>query len=74
MLYLAAFAEALAPPRPGIRECFTILTTAANADMAPYHDRMPVLLRREEREGWLKGEELELYLQRIPFGVEAQRA
>lgn len=74
MLYLAAFAEDLAPPRPGVAECFTILTTEANADMAPYHDRMPVLLRREEREAWIKGERPEIYLQRVPFGVEAEKS
>lgn len=32
---------------------FAIVTAAANADVAPLHDRMPVLLRREEWETWL---------------------
>ncbi|TNF23503.1 MAG: SOS response-associated peptidase [Deltaproteobacteria bacterium] len=32
---------------------FTILTTAANADMAPLHDRMPVVLDAADRERWL---------------------
>lgn len=49
VLYLAGFAEALEVPREGVSHCFTILTTEANASMAPYHDRMPVLLAREER-------------------------
>ena len=32
---------------------FTILTTAANADMAPVHNRMPVILEEEEWRAWL---------------------
>ena len=34
---------------------FTVLTTAANASVARFHDRMPVLLEREELEPWLFG-------------------
>lgn len=34
---------------------FVVLTTAANEDVAPIHDRMPVLLSREEIEPWLAG-------------------
>ena len=32
---------------------FTIVTTAANEDVAPLHDRMPALLSREEWGSWL---------------------
>ncbi len=32
---------------------FAIITTAANEDVAPLHDRMPALLRREEWGSWL---------------------
>ena len=32
---------------------FAIITTAANEDVAPLHDRMPALLRREEWGPWL---------------------
>ena len=32
---------------------FIILTTAANESMAPVHDRMPLLLRRDQIEGWI---------------------
>ncbi len=32
---------------------FTIVTTSANACVAPYHDRMPVILRHEEEDAWL---------------------
>ncbi|HSH62225.1 MAG TPA: SOS response-associated peptidase [Acidimicrobiales bacterium] len=32
---------------------FTIVTTAANEDVAPLHDRMPALLTRENWDSWL---------------------
>jgi putative SOS response-associated peptidase YedK len=32
---------------------FTIITTAANSLVAPLHDRMPVILRREDEEEWV---------------------
>jgi putative SOS response-associated peptidase YedK len=32
---------------------FTIITTAANEDVVPLHDRMPALLRREDWSSWL---------------------
>jgi putative SOS response-associated peptidase YedK len=32
---------------------FTILTTAANSSVSRFHDRMPVLLQREELEPWI---------------------
>ena len=33
---------------------FVILTTAANASMAPIHDRMPVVLRQEQLVPWIR--------------------
>ena len=33
---------------------FVILTTAANDAMAPIHDRLPVILHRDEAWGWVK--------------------
>ena len=35
------------------RNRFVILTTQANASMAPVHDRMPLILERNEMEQWL---------------------
>ena len=32
---------------------FTIITTAANPLVAPLHERMPVILRREDEEEWV---------------------
>lgn len=37
-----------------IQSC-TLIVSGANAWMAPYHDRMPVLLTHEQFEGWLDG-------------------
>ncbi|NLX48962.1 MAG: SOS response-associated peptidase [Methanospirillum sp.] len=34
---------------------YTIVTTAANEVVAPIHDRMPVILRREDEERWIGG-------------------
>ncbi|UCI05233.1 SOS response-associated peptidase family protein [Mesorhizobium sp. B1-1-8] len=42
--------------RPAMRdwpEAYAILTVKANEDIAPYHDRQMVVLRREERMAWL---------------------
>lgn len=35
-----------------IRSC-TIITTTANSRVAPLHDRMPVILRREDEPAWI---------------------
>jgi putative SOS response-associated peptidase YedK len=43
--------HALTPDGPV--DSFTILTTAAGPDMAPYHDRQPVIVPRERRMTWL---------------------
>jgi len=41
--------------RPGAepRHTFAILTTDASADVAPIHDRMPVVIEPEDRNRWL---------------------
>ncbi|MDI6719605.1 MAG: SOS response-associated peptidase [Methanomicrobiales archaeon] len=38
---------------------FTIITTAANDLIAPIHDRMPVILSRENEDAWMRGGTLE---------------
>ena len=40
-------------PDEGVIETCTILTTAANAVLAPIHDRMPVILPPREYDRWL---------------------
>jgi len=36
-------------------ESAAILTTEANAVMKPLHDRMPIIVRAEDHDGWLSG-------------------
>jgi putative SOS response-associated peptidase YedK len=37
----------------GVLDTCTILTTGANAAMAPIHDRMPVILETADQAAWL---------------------
>ena len=46
---------------------FVILTTQANASMEPVHDRMPLILEREEAVAWLlENDAAEGLLQKSP--------
>ncbi|MCH5257832.1 MAG: SOS response-associated peptidase [Lachnospiraceae bacterium] len=48
-------------------DCFVILTTAANESMIPVHDRMPLLLERDDIGKWLFEDQLtEAFLQKTP--------
>ncbi len=38
-------------------DCFTILTTAANASVSAVHDRMPVVIERKDIHDWLFNDE-----------------
>ena len=50
---------------------FVILTTAANESMKPVHDRMPLLLERDEIKEWLLEDSLtENFLQKTPALLE----
>ena len=52
-------------------ERFVILTTAANDSMRPVHDRMPLLLEREEIEDWLFDDSLTpKFLEKTPSHLE----
>lgn len=48
VLFMAGFCK-----RYGDGEHFVILTTAANASMKPVHERMPLILEREETAEWI---------------------
>ena len=48
------------------KHLFRLLTTAANASMAPIHDRMPLVLRREQLEPWLREPEIAAALLHTP--------
>ena len=61
-----------------LRSC-TIITTAANAEVSPIHDRMPVILERDALEVWLDPsvaarDELEALLCPAPPGTLVVRA
>lgn len=54
-------------------EHFVILTTAANGSMEPVHDRMPVILEKEEIEEWiLDDRKIKGILHKIPCLLERQ--
>lgn len=64
------------PDGSEVRSC-TILTTAANSFMETIHNRMPVILRKEDYEFWLSPEEEPVpALQAVlkPFDPEAMTA
>lgn len=62
VLYMAGFYN-----RYQGEDRFVILTTAANDSMRPVHDRMPLVLEREEIQRWLNEDLLvETFLQKIP--------
>jgi putative SOS response-associated peptidase YedK len=50
---MAGLWETWSPPDAEPLHTCTLLTTAANALLRPIHDRMPVILRREDYERWL---------------------
>lgn len=54
---------------------FTILTTAANDSMSPYHHRMPVLLEQNELDSWISGEDMDIqtFLERTPHALSVRK-
>ncbi|MDR1677302.1 MAG: SOS response-associated peptidase [Deltaproteobacteria bacterium] len=59
--------------RGPISDYFTILTTEANASMQPYHNRMPVMINQTEITDWLKGTNLNYFLEREQTSLTANR-
>ena len=54
------------------QECFVILTTQANASVEPVHDRMPLILEREEVETWILDDQAaEHLLHKTPVLLES---
>ena len=50
---------------------FVILTTGANGSMADVHERMPLLLKKQELEEWLRDDKrLEEFLHSEPHGLK----
>lgn len=44
-------------PEPRWIQSFSIITTEANELMEPVHNRMPMIIREQDRERWLDREE-----------------
>lgn len=69
---LAGLWDRWAGPDGETIESFTIITTEANEVVRAYHDRMPVILRREDYDAWLdpatKVEALQTLLRPCPAG------
>lgn len=53
LLAIAGLWERWTDPQGKIIETFTVITTSANDLIRPLHDRMPVILRREDCRIWL---------------------
>lgn len=69
ILYLAGIYRPYGPEKR-----FVVLTREANASMAPVHDRMPLILTREEVEPWVRdrGVAENILTQRMPM-LRAER-
>lgn len=66
VLFMAGFFD-----RYQDEERFVILTTAANESMQPVHDRMPLILERNEIEKWLNENQMvEDFLRKTPAQLE----
>ena len=53
LLSFAGIWESWSRPDREARHTFAILTTRANQDIAPIHDRMPVVVASSDRDAWL---------------------
>lgn len=72
-LWMAGVYTRFEEPGGGSCDRFVILTTQANASVAGYHDRMPVLLRHHEIERWLaQGEAYHALMNREPEALRAE--
>jgi putative SOS response-associated peptidase YedK len=56
MLYMAGVLDTIPDSHGQPKDVFAILTTEANDSMRSFHDRMPVILAREECEQWVRSE------------------
>ena len=66
ILYMAGFYN-----RFGEEERFVILTTGSNGSMADVHERMPLLLKHQELEEWLRDDRrLEEFLHNEPHEIK----
>lgn len=57
MLYMAGMIGTFADKDGNTKDAFVVLTTAANALMERFHDRMPVILSPDECQDWISSDE-----------------
>ena len=67
VLYLAGFCDWFDNERR-----FVILTTAANESMIKVHDRMPLILEKEQMEDWFDNEKMQVILRQEPVMLKRQ--
>ena len=68
ILYMAGFYN-----NYGNEDRFVILTTGANGSMADVHERMPLLLKHQALEEWLRDDRrLEEFLHSEPHGLKRE--
>ena len=51
---------------------FVILTTTANKSMRKIHDRMPVILEKEQLSDWFDDSKMEQILHQVPVQLKRQ--
>jgi len=51
-------------------QSFTILTTEANEVLAPFHDRMPVIVHRDDYDLWMTGQPAEVSVLLRPYPAD----
>jgi putative SOS response-associated peptidase YedK len=72
---MAGLWERWKSPEGNIIETFSIITTEANSFMKPIHNRMPVILRREDEKIWLGSKDSSEILALLkPFSSEEMDA
>ena len=71
--YYVAHGKATSDILDGKGDAFSMVTTDANADMAPIHHRMPLIVRQEELPLWLGPDFMEL-ADRSSIHLEARPA
>jgi len=68
---LAGLWERWKSPEGTVIESFNIITTEANSFMKPIHNRMPVILRREDEKTWLASKDsVEILSMLKPYAPE----
>ena len=51
---------------------FTILTREPNKSVEDYHDRMPIVVPKDDIKEWLSGEKIQYYLDRVPDALDVE--